>query len=227
MKKTQEMNRPELIYELARHAAPIWYHCIIDWPTYQLRELLAYYRDEAEEFPRNLPRIYRTKGLGDTKPPQRDPINDLMCSIFGADVALDGGQTYTHTFTPSIPSKDEMMRNISKLIHDRKIIFHRTPKSLIEEMRRYAPKPTIVSGDRSKPRPGATRKLFWPVWAIWNDHTIDMRGASVLEAPSLWIRKGRTINLINFHPHTDPLMIKFRGNVTLEGNLNIKRAVTI
>lgn len=197
------MNRPELIYELARHAAPIWYHGIIDWPTYQLRELLAYYRDEAEEFPRNLPRIYRTKGLGDTKPPMPTVV------------------------ARAIASREEMMRNVSRMIHDRKITFHRTPGSLIEEMRRYAPKPTIVSGDWSKPRPGATRKLFWPVWAIWNDHTIDMRGASVLEAPSLWIRKGRTINLINFHPHTDPLMIKFRGNVTLEGNLNIKRAVTI
>lgn len=68
MKKTQEMNRTELVYELARHAHPSWYHSLLDWPTHQLRALLAYYREEITHLPENRPAVYRTKGLGDTLP---------------------------------------------------------------------------------------------------------------------------------------------------------------
>lgn len=67
MKKTADMNRTELIYEIARHASPIWYHSVLDWPTDQLRILLAYYRGESHELPTGV-KIQRTKGVGDPEP---------------------------------------------------------------------------------------------------------------------------------------------------------------
>jgi hypothetical protein len=74
MKKTKEMNRTELVYELARHAHPSWYHSLLEWRTGQLRSLLAYYRSETgDTLPSGLGRIHRTKGLGDTPNP-RPPL---------------------------------------------------------------------------------------------------------------------------------------------------------
>lgn len=66
MKNTREMGRTEIINELAGHAHPTWYHSLLGWETYQLRELLAYYQGERNTLPANLPHVYRTKGLGDT-----------------------------------------------------------------------------------------------------------------------------------------------------------------
>lgn len=71
MTQTKDMNRPEIINELARHAHPTWYHSLLDWETHQLRELLAYYRGELKALPTGLGRIYRTKGLGDTPNPRK------------------------------------------------------------------------------------------------------------------------------------------------------------
>lgn len=71
--KTKEMNRPQIIWELARYAHPTWYHSLLEWPTEQLRGLLAYYRDESKVLPAG--RIYVTKGLKDSpEPPRREPV---------------------------------------------------------------------------------------------------------------------------------------------------------
>jgi hypothetical protein len=70
MKNTKEMNRTELVYELAKHAHPTWYGSLLGWKTSALRALVAHYRGELTvpfEMVR-WPRIYRTKGLGDTRP---------------------------------------------------------------------------------------------------------------------------------------------------------------
>lgn len=70
MKNIHDMNRTEVIHELARHAHPTWYHSIISWSTRDLKALLNYYR-AGGELPRWVEsRIYPTKGLGDTPPPE-------------------------------------------------------------------------------------------------------------------------------------------------------------
>lgn len=68
MKNVHEMDRTEVILELARHAHPTWYHSLLEWRTEQLKALLVYYR-EGGDFPTKMVgRIYKTKGLGDCQP---------------------------------------------------------------------------------------------------------------------------------------------------------------
>lgn len=43
-KRPENMSRPELVYELSRHARPEHYRAIIAWPTPILRNVLAFYR---------------------------------------------------------------------------------------------------------------------------------------------------------------------------------------
>ena len=40
----QNMSRPEVIFELAKHAHPQHYHSLLQWKTKPLRHLLAYYK---------------------------------------------------------------------------------------------------------------------------------------------------------------------------------------
>lgn len=48
MPTVDAMNRTEVIFELARHAHPTWYHSLLNWPTYWLKALLSYYRNESK-----------------------------------------------------------------------------------------------------------------------------------------------------------------------------------
>lgn len=70
-KKTQEMNRSELVHELAGHASPVWYHSLLDWETHQLRALLHFYRGEVKKLPDGLGEVYKTKGVGGERPIHR------------------------------------------------------------------------------------------------------------------------------------------------------------
>lgn len=48
--KKPERNRQEIIFALAQHAHPTWYHSLLNKPTEALRALLEYYeRAEKEE----------------------------------------------------------------------------------------------------------------------------------------------------------------------------------
>ena len=65
MQDVHEMTRTEVIFELARHANPRWYHSLTAWRTEQLKALLTYYR-EGGDFPTNMVgEIHEGKGLSD------------------------------------------------------------------------------------------------------------------------------------------------------------------
>ncbi len=42
-KQIEEMKRHEIIFELAKHTPPSYYHSILNWPTNALRALLSHY----------------------------------------------------------------------------------------------------------------------------------------------------------------------------------------
>lgn len=50
MKKVNkvELNRMQIIFELAKYAHPDWYHNLLGWPTEALRGLLIYYEKGGE-----------------------------------------------------------------------------------------------------------------------------------------------------------------------------------
>ena len=73
MKNTQEMNRTELIYTLARYAQPSWYHSILDWNDAQLRSLLTYYQSGGDYPTGAVGKTYRTPGVG-WQPPTEKPM---------------------------------------------------------------------------------------------------------------------------------------------------------
>lgn len=41
------------------------------------------------------------------------------------------------------------------------------------------------------------KKLKFPVVLLWRDRTIDVKGAAILQAPAVYIAKGRTLTLKN------------------------------
>lgn len=65
MKNVQQMNRTEVIKELAGFAHPSWFHSLLDWETPQLNALLTYYRSGGQFPTEMVGKIYRTKGVGD------------------------------------------------------------------------------------------------------------------------------------------------------------------
>lgn len=51
----KKLDRPAIIYALARHAHPSWYHSLLAWPTEALRALLVYYETEDKTRPASTP----------------------------------------------------------------------------------------------------------------------------------------------------------------------------
>lgn len=49
MKSPSKMNRPELIFAIARYAPPSLYHKITLWPTENIRDLFIYYKRHKNE----------------------------------------------------------------------------------------------------------------------------------------------------------------------------------
>lgn len=91
MQNIQDMNRPEVITELARWAHPSWYHSLLEWETPQLKALLTYYR-EGGQFPTQMVgKIHRTKGLGDDAKEQQalSFVTDFMAFVRANPKLLD------------------------------------------------------------------------------------------------------------------------------------------
>lgn len=56
-------------------------------------------------------------------------------------------------------------------------------------------------------------KKLLPVYCIFKDKVIDVMGDSVLEVPSIYVRKGRTLTIKNICPNK-AFILKVKGNFT-------------
>ena len=44
----KELNRTEIVFALAKHAHPDWYHSLLNWKTEDLKKLLEWYQGKRE-----------------------------------------------------------------------------------------------------------------------------------------------------------------------------------
>ena len=66
--------------------------------------------------------------------------------------------------------------------------------------------------------------MILPVVLVFRDRTIDLDGASILEVPFVYVRKGRTLTVKNFEPGAEGTFeFKCKRDMVVHGNIRIMR----
>ena len=85
------MERPEIIFALAKYAHPTWYGSLVDWSTEQLQDLLNFYQTEGNPEKKKFVygMIHKMKGLGECAPcganAKRKIVEDMAEGIYLVD----------------------------------------------------------------------------------------------------------------------------------------------
>lgn len=121
------MNRWELLNALRSYAHPSWYQSLFDWPTSKLAVLLACYLARTEDSISlfGLPRIYKTKGLGDEPNPRQLTI------VVGVDLAHTGGHYVLVQHHPD--GRKEILEVLNPWATSTRMRRHRTVRKLVVE----------------------------------------------------------------------------------------------
>jgi len=93
-KRVANMSRPELIFEIARHAHPSWYHSMTKWPTIELKLFLLAYRGHDIRHPKPWPPMETTEQWRIAM--KKKVWLESLTLVVGIDWGIPGGSITVH-----------------------------------------------------------------------------------------------------------------------------------